>query len=227
MSVGRRLARSRSSTTNFNLLLPGDDAFERIRASDVNGGKPPMGDVKHVRQHGTIARWRVDAKFGRKTEALEALREWARSVAALAGVDAERVTLYATRIGGRDSAIEMEINGFESVSDVDDFFAAIPREAHAAWTKAFAEVVVDGSAEWTVMRTSGVCATASGGTKTTVIKAKEGKIKASGGGGRMKYADVDESSLVIGTTLPDGRDVVADWKGDPLVVNPGDRMPRF
>jgi len=40
-------------------------------------------------------------------------------------------------------------------------------------------------------------------------------------------ADVDEDALVVGQTLPDGRQVVADWKGDPMVLNPGDRMPRF
>ena len=39
--------------------------------------------------------------------------------------------------------------------------------------------------------------------------------------------NVDESELVPGTTLPDGRVVVEDWKGDPMVLNPGDRMPRF
>jgi hypothetical protein len=44
---------------------------------------------------------------------------------------------------------------------------------------------------------------------------------------RKKYEDVDESELVPGTTLPDGRVVVEDWKGDPMVLNPGDRMPRF
>ena len=39
--------------------------------------------------------------------------------------------------------------------------------------------------------------------------------------------EIDESLLIPGTTLPDGRKVVADWKGDPMVLNPGDRMPRF
>ena len=227
--------------TNFELLLPGDDAFERISAnaaaSDavVRAGK--QKDASSVIEasvpvplraaRGIIARWRVDARFGRKTAATDALREWAREIAPAAGIDPERFTFYSSHIGGRDCAIEMEIDGFKSVGEVDAFFAAIPREAHADWTRAFAEFVVDGSTEWVIMRTSGVGSPLPRGARTAVANAPPPPPPVASKRATMSMADVDEDALVVGQTLPDGRQVVADWKGDPMVLNPGDRMPRF
>ena len=241
---GGRATRARARAgTNFELLLPGDDAFERISAnaaasdaaaragkqndaigpSSVSSVSSSVSSSSSSRARGIVARWRVDARFGRKTAATDALREWAREIAPAAGIDPDRFTFYSSHIGGRDCAIEMEIDGFESVGAVDAFFAAIPREPHVEWTRAFAEFVVDGSTEWVIMRTSGA-GVASSMTKTKTPPARAAAATSVAPASRDV---VDEDALVVGQILADGREVVADWKGDPMVLNPGDRMPRF
>ena len=117
---------------------------------------------------------------------------------------------------------------------METFLRGVPRDEHEAWAKAFGEYVVDGTPEWVIMEVCGVEEGDAGGgsgmvrrsSSVEAVKAVETDSPAATA--RTTFEDeIDESLLIPGTTLPDGRKVVADWKGDPMVLNPGDRMPRF
>ena len=236
----RRRARTTasSSPTRFDLILPGDDAFERLRPRDDDGdgdgdggggGDDATATAPSARAgartgRALVARWRVDARFGRKAAARDALKLWARTIGAEAGVSSDRFSVCSGYIGGRESALELRVDGFGTLGEVEAFLSGVPRERHVAWGDAFAENIVDGTPEWVIMDVSGVGESVGGGAGAAAAAAA---AAAPARTPRKKYEDVDESELVPGTTLPDGRVVVEDWKGDPMVLNPGDKMPRF
>ena len=224
-------------------MLPGDDAFERLRArASTDGGEDEDADetradvaASSARARGggrsLSARWSVVARFGRKAAAREALKTWARTIGAEAGVTSDRFAICSGYVGGRESALEMVVSGFGSLGEVETFLTSVPREAHVAWGREFAEYVVDGSPEWVVVEVSGVGERGIG-EGVDGVRAAMPSVSAPSAPTRSRatftpYEEVDESLLVPGTTLPDGRAVVTDWKGDPMVINPGDKMPRF
>jgi len=235
----RRASTPAASSTRFDLILPGDDAFERLRPRDDDEDDDDDDDENEDEDDATapraptvgrtgralVARWRVDARFGREAAARDALKLWARAIGAEAGVSSDRFTVCSGYIGGREGALELRVDGFGTLGEVEAFLSGVPREKHAAWGNAFAENIVDGTPEWVIMDVSGVGESAGGETGAAAAAAAAAAAPARTP--RKKYEDVDESELVPGTTLPDGRVVVEDWKGDPMVLNPGDRMPRF
>ncbi len=247
-SSSARHRRSRVVVASFGLVLPGDDAFERLRPKrddddDDDEAKTETmeetsGDVRSPerkrRGRELVARWRVTARFGREDAARDALRRWARAIGVEAGVSSERFEVCSGYIGGRESALEMRVGGFAGLGEVETFLRGVPRDEHKAWAKAFGEYVVDGTPEWVIMEVCGVEEGDAGGgsgmvprsSSVEAVKAVETDSPAATA--RTTFEDeIDESLLIPGTTLPDGRKVVADWKGDPMVLNPGDRMPRF
>ena len=252
---GRRLPscyarhrRSRVVVASFGLVLPGDDAFERLRptrdddddedeataATTEKTNADARSPERTRRGRELVARWRVTARFGREDAARDALRRWARGIGVEAGVSSERFEVCSGYIGGRESALEMRVGGFAGLGEVEAFLRGVPRDEHEAWAKAFGEYVVDGTPEWDIMEVWGVEEGDAGGgsgmvprsSSVEAVKAVETDSPAATA--RTTFEDeIDESLLIPGTTLPDGRKVVADWKGDPMVLNPGDRMPRF
>jgi len=247
--VGSRVvvvvARASDASSGRGLVLPGDDAFERLRArassdgdddDDEDARENVARDVANVdaapgRGRSLHARWSVLARFGRKAAAREALKTWARTIGAAAGVSSERFSICSGYVGGRESALEMVVSGFGSVGEVETFLTSVPRDAHVAWGREFAEYVVDGSPEWVVVEVSGVSDNRVGGgvdgVRAAVPSARAASAPTRSPAAPAAYEELDESQLIPGTTLPDGRTVVTDWKGDPMVINPGDKMPRF
>ena len=259
-SSPRRRVVARASSS-FGLVLPGDDAFERLRPGrrdddddDDDGGDDGDEDAYAAALEGLrqtapspeprvdaspsrnrrelVARWRVAARFGRKAAARDALRLWARTIGVKAGVSSERFQVCSGYIGGRESALEMRVGGFGGLGEVETFLRGVPRDEHVEWGKAFGEHIVDGTPEWVIMEVCGV-EDGVGGDGSGVVGASSSSSAETAetvSAARTTYQDddeIDESLLIPGTTLPDGRRVVADWKGDPMVLNPGDRMPRF
>ena len=184
------------------------------------------------------ARWRVEARFGKKADASRLLKRWARTVGVAAGVSRDRFSVCSGYVGGKESALELRVDGFRSLGEVDAFLCGVPRREHVEWAREFAACVVDGSPEWIVFGVEGVDDGADEehdggavqdrnvglvGAMTNAVVSPKSDVPVS----VEVDLDFDEAALVPGTTLPDGRIVVEDWKGDPMVINPGDRMPRF
>ena len=185
------------------------------------------------------ARWRVEARFGKKADASRLLKRWARTVGVAAGVSRDRFSVCSGYVGGKESALELRVDGFGSLGEVDAFLCGVPRREHVEWAREFAACVVDGSPEWIVFGVEGVDDGADEehdggavqqdrnvglvGAMTNAVVSPKSDVPVS----VEVDLDFDEAALVPGTTLPDGRIVVEDWKGDPMVINPGDRMPRF
>ena len=157
----RRASTPAASSTRFDLILPGDDAFERLRPrdddEDEDDATAPRAPTVGRTGRALVARWRVDARFGREAAARDALKLWARAIGAEAGVSSDRFTVCSGYIGGREGALELRVDGFGTLGEVEAFLSGVPREKHAAWGNAFAENIVDGTPEWVIMDVSGVC----------------------------------------------------------------------
>ena len=180
------------------------------------------------------ARWRVEARFGKKADATRLLKRWARTVGVAAGVSRDRFTVCSGYVGGKESALELRVDGFRTLGEVEAFLCGVPKREHVEWGREFAACVVDGSPEWIVFGVESVDDAADEehedyndvglvGATTNAVVSPKSDVPVS----IDVDLDFDEAALVPGTTLPDGRVVVEDWKGDPMVINPGDRMPRF
>lgn len=99
-----------------------------------------------------IARWRIDARFGYKQQALDLLRKWAREIAPQVGWSEGRIRLATGSIGAPESTVESEIQ----VKDLGELNAAWDKlatlPAHAAWGRELEPVVVSGTARWEILR---------------------------------------------------------------------------
>ena len=122
-SCSARHRRSRVVVASFGLVLPGDDAFERLRptrdddddddeataATTEKTNADARSPERTRRGRELVARWRVTARFGREAAARDALRRWARGIGVEAGVSSERFEVCSGYIGGRESALEMRV----------------------------------------------------------------------------------------------------------------------
>lgn len=97
------------------------------------------------------ARWILDTRYGHKAAALELLGEWVHTVAAAAGVDPANVRILTGAVGCPDSRVELHIDQFANLAEMDAFLASVPGAAHTAWGERFAPHVVDGSPTWHVL----------------------------------------------------------------------------
>ena len=196
-----------------------------------------------------IARWILVAKYGHKAECVKMLHEWADTVGRAAGLDPTRdILLVSGNIGANESTIELEIrNGLSSVGDFDQLMRNIDVTMHREWGMRFAEHVVDGTTRWEIFTThpfvSGSSSTSSNSSNRSNSKYSRPGVsrtqprrvlspqkktstesRSSANGVRPKYEDIPEEELMkyIGKTLPDGRRVVENAFGVPMVINPGD-----
>jgi hypothetical protein len=190
-----------------------------------------------------IARWVLVAKYGHKAECIKMLHEWADTVGRSAGLDpAHDILLVSGNIGANESTIELEIrNGLSSVGDFDQLMRNIDVTMHREWGMRFAEHVVDGTTRWEIFTThpfvSGSSSNSSNSkySRPGVSRTQPRRVlspqkkpstesRTSANGTRPKYEDIPEEELMeyIGKTLPDGRRVVENAFGVPMVINPGD-----
>ena len=190
-----------------------------------------------------IARWILVAKYGHKAECVKMLHEWADTVGRAAGLDPTRdILLVSGNIGANESTIELEIrNGLSSVGDFDQLMRNIDVTMHREWGMRFAEHVVDGTTRWEIFTTHPFVSGSSSNSSNSKYsrpgvsrtqprrvlspqKKPSAESRTSANGTRPKYEDIPEEELMeyIGKTLPDGRRVVENAFGVPMVINPGD-----
>lgn len=154
--------------------------------------------------------------------------------------------------------MQLEV-GFETLAELEQFWARIPPAQHKAWSQRLQAVVVHGSPTWEVYRTVEVFASASppaeaaqsGAGLVMPTSAELGRFAPAAASpvpstqhttasGLSVVQGAEEAARVMGqqpagqaspqpaaAASDDEDDVILDWKGDPMTINPGDRMPSF
>lgn len=99
-----------------------------------------------------IARWQFTARFGRKQEAIDLIKEWNDQIGAQTNIDMSKSRLTSGSVGVSEGLVESEIE-IEDLADLDAFFSKIASiEMHRDWGRKMGEVIVSGSTKWEVLR---------------------------------------------------------------------------
>ena len=171
------------------------------------------------------ARWCFDVKYGTKMEGAALLQEWVETVGSRAepGLTRENTRIYSGSIGSPESRLELQVE-FGSLEELERFWGTIPVDGHTAWSGKVAKVMIDGSPKWEVYRTidvfysSGLQMASSEDVDVYGMVAKTGR----------DIADLGSTTSSAGVSVvsnPDDVKTVLDWKGDPMEILPGDKMP--
>jgi hypothetical protein len=99
-----------------------------------------------------IARWRIDARFGHKQQALDSMKKWAREIGSQIGWTEGRIRVATGSIGVTESTIETEVQvkDLAELNAAWDKLAALP--AHANWGRELEPNIVSGTSRWEVLR---------------------------------------------------------------------------
>lgn len=99
-----------------------------------------------------IARWSIDARFGYKTQVVEAMQRWMKEVGSQIGWTAENTRLLTGSVGAGEATLQSEIR----IRDLAELNAAWDKladiEAHKQWSKDLEPFVVSGTARWEIFR---------------------------------------------------------------------------
>jgi hypothetical protein len=147
------------------------------------------------------------------------LAEWVTTVASQAGVAAGDARLLASQLGAPESRLELELS-FASLAELEAFFAALPVADHVAWGARLAPVVCDGSPVWHVMRNVSLATTQAAPPLPAALAPPP----------PPEIVRRTETGLYItGSEALEAppQATELDWKGDPLVWAPGDKLPKF
>ena len=99
-----------------------------------------------------IARWQFTAKFGRKQEAIDLIKEWNEQIGVQTNIDVSKERIVTGSVGTSEGLVESEIE-IESLSELDDFFSKIASiKMHSEWGPKMGEVIVSGSTRWEIFR---------------------------------------------------------------------------
>ena len=99
-----------------------------------------------------IARWQIDARFGRKAAAIELMRKWEREIGPQVGLADMAFSLLTGSIGAREATIEAN-HRVETLAQLEGFFERIGElEAHQAWARELEPLVVSGTSRWQILR---------------------------------------------------------------------------
>ena len=97
-----------------------------------------------------IARWQIDARFGRKQKVMDALARWTREIAPKVGL------LKGQMLTGSIGALEATVEHNWEVADLAELeraWAQLPAiDAHKQWSADLEPDVVSGTARWTIWR---------------------------------------------------------------------------
>ncbi|KAK9814758.1 hypothetical protein WJX72_011027 [[Myrmecia] bisecta] len=182
------------------------------------------------------ARWIIDVRYGVKLEAVALLQEWVRDVASKAGLTASHAQIFSGAVGVPESRLELEVE-FDSMAELEMFWGSIPPTEHRAWGQRLQNFIIDGSPLWEIYRTVDALSEASTSTAEPVAASRP---KKSSGSGMRINLDALKPKGVEAPPIPDSvttndngiamvnRDdarMILDWKGDPMYINPGDKMP--
>eukprot|EP00884_Botryococcus_braunii_P007491 jgi/Botrbrau1/16743/Bobra.0277s0001.1 len=179
------------------------------------------------------ARWSIDIRYGMKMDAVALLQEWVRDVGSKAGLSSSNTRLSSGAVGIPESRLELEVE-FDSFAQLEGFWGSIPPVEHKAWSQRVQNIIIDGSPRWEVVRSVPVL------QETDAAASSDEQPSVSTPGFSFPFAIVEPKPQAVpppplgknvrssegGVALVDGADadVVLDWKGDPMVINPGDKL---
>ena len=99
-----------------------------------------------------IARWQFTAKFGRKQEAIDLMKEWSAQIGAQTDIDMSKERVITGSVGAGEGLVESELE-IDNLADLDAFFDKLATiQMHAEWGPKMGEVIVSGSTRWEVFR---------------------------------------------------------------------------
>jgi hypothetical protein len=131
--------------------------------------------------------------------------------------------------------LELEVE-FETLSELETFWSSIPPTKHRAWGQKLQTIVIDGSPEWQVYRTVDAFDTiTTSSTGSLGVGEKQGVVLERPSSEDMdKYGGENNNFMSTGETTDSGLSIVTDeddietvldWKGDPMKINKGDKLP--
>ena len=105
-----------------------------------------------------VARWTFSAKFGMTQDAFRSISQWHATVGTKAWTDLKwtkadidsRVTVEQGSIGALEQRFETRIE-FDSLTELDQFFSAIPGAEHVEWGKNHSKLI-EGNTKWEIYR---------------------------------------------------------------------------
>jgi len=99
-----------------------------------------------------IARWQFTAKFGRKQEAIDLIKEWNEQIGMQTDIDVSQNRFITGSVGTSEGHVETEME-IDGLKDLDDFFSKLATiDMHAEWGPKMGEVIVSGSTRWEVFK---------------------------------------------------------------------------
>ncbi|WPT16710.1 hypothetical protein PSENEW3_00004718 [Picochlorum sp. SENEW3] len=197
--------------------------------------------------HSVRARWCFDCKYGTKNLGAELLVEWVERIGTMAepGLTSENARISSGSVGSPESRLELEVE-FESLEALERFWSSIPVEEHKGWSAKIGEVMIDGSPTWEIYRSIDVFARGGGSEMLEIATDEDIKQYASGGESsgsrrttgvigrqRVRHETQSDDTVRISKSSSDEEDngeegggkIVLDWKGDPMTIRPGDKLP--
>ncbi|GAX75522.1 hypothetical protein CEUSTIGMA_g2965.t1 [Chlamydomonas eustigma] len=189
---------------------------------------------------GLRARWCIDVRYGCKQDATALLQEWVRDVGSLAGLNKSNTRLSGGSIGVPESRLEMEVS-FQTLAEWEQFLSSIPYKEHKAWSQRIQSMIInDDSPKWEVFRVipveglEGLMETGVATSSKILPSVLDQMQMDQRSFPRVKAEEVPRlpSSSIYdspgGLTIIEdsaSADVILDWKGDPMKINPGDQLP--
>lgn len=99
-----------------------------------------------------VARWRIDARFGHKDDAITLMKQWDTEFGSKIGWTRDRLRITTGSIGVAESAIVSEIQ-IKDLAELNDAFDKLAKlEGHAEWGKRLEPHVVSGTNNWEIYR---------------------------------------------------------------------------
>ncbi len=99
-----------------------------------------------------IARWHIEARFGRKDAVLNSVKQWCEDIGTQIGWTAERTRVATGSVGALESTVELEVQ----IEDLADLAASWGKlgaiEAHKRWSEEIEPNIVSGTPRWEIYR---------------------------------------------------------------------------
>lgn len=162
-------------------------------------------------------------------EAIGLLQEWVQNIGSQAGLTANNTTILSGAVGAPESRLELEVE-LGNLAELEAFWGQIPSQAHKAWSQRAQHYLIDGSPQWEVYRNVSMPAMPEKGSALSQPARESSQQTQSG----LILPDSAQSlEVLVADTAPDQAgesasmddNVILDWKGDPMQINPGDKLP--
>ena len=168
-------------------------------------------------------------------DAVALLQEWVRDIGSEAGLESSNTSINSGSVGTPESRLELEV-AFDTLAELEEFWASIPADRHKAWSQRMQSMIVHGSPTWNIYRTvpafpAATSSPAPAGKKAStstsgLVFASAEELDKFGEPVERSLPSVSEetaSGLLVASA--DEADTILDWKGDPMKINPGDKLP--